>query len=112
MRIIILCSLVFLASCTAGVNTNKPSGTDTSYQGTKPTISIKQSSSTTITNGMVATPTYGTGKAQVEIFADFQCPACILSNESIMPIFEEYAANGKLTITFRQFPLTMHKNAK
>ncbi len=29
-----------------------------------------------------------------------------------MPIFEEYAKSGKLMITFRQFPLTMHKNAK
>lgn len=111
MRIIILCSLLFLASCTPGINTGKVSPS-TSYQGTKPAVSLKQSSSTTVTNGMVATPTYGTGRSQVEIFADFQCPACILSNESIMPIFEEYAANGRLTITFRQFPLTMHKNAK
>lgn len=30
-----------------------------------------------------------------------------------MPIFEEYAASGRLTITYRQFPLTtIHKNAK
>ncbi len=29
-----------------------------------------------------------------------------------MPIFEEYAASGKLTIIYRQFPLNMHKNAK
>ena len=29
-----------------------------------------------------------------------------------MPIFEEYAGAGKLTITYRQFPLQMHKNAK
>lgn len=49
---------------------------------------------------------------QVEIFADFQCPACIAYNDSIMPIFEEYAASGKLTIIYRQFPLQMHKNAK
>ena len=62
---------------------------------------------------MIATPTYGSGKMQVEIFADFQCPACMSYNETIQPIFEEYAASGKLTITFRQFPLTnIHKNAK
>ena len=62
---------------------------------------------------MVATPTYGSGKMQVEIFADFQCPACISYNETIQPIFEEYAGAGKLTIVFRQFPLSnIHKNAK
>ena len=53
----------------------------------------------------------GTVKVKVEIFADFQCPACIVFSENIQPIFEEYAASGKLTIEFRQFPLTMHKNA-
>jgi protein-disulfide isomerase len=78
----------------------------------KPAISLKQSSPTAVTNGAVATPTYGSGKMQVEIFADFQCPACIAYNDSIMPLFEEYAASGKLTIVYRQFPLQMHKNAK
>lgn len=112
MRFIIIYSLLFLASCTWGTTTPGTTSTTDTYQGTKPTISLKQSSPTTVTNGNVATPTYGTGKTQVEIFADFQCPACIVSNESIMPIFEEYAASGKLTITYRQFPLTMHKNAK
>lgn len=99
MRIIILVSLLLLSSCTASnvapdkknPNTNTPVATE---------------------NRTVATPTYGTGKNQVEVFADFQCPACIVSNDTIMPIFEEYAASGKLTITFRQFPLTtIHKNA-
>lgn len=99
MRIIILVSLLLLSSCTASNLTpdkNKPT--------TKTPVSIE--------NRTVATPTYGTGKTQVEVFADFQCPACIVSNEKIMPIFEEYAASGKLMITFRQFPLTtIHKNA-
>jgi protein-disulfide isomerase len=95
MRItpIIICSLLFLASCTTGTSTTPTPSTPTE-------------------NRTVATPTYGSGKTQVEIFADFQCPACISYNESIQPIFEEYAAAGKLTITYRQFPLQMHKNAK
>lgn len=63
-------------------------------------------------NRTIATPTYGTGKTQVTIFADFQCPACIATNESLFPILEGYAASGRLTITYRQFPLSMHKNAK
>ena len=97
MRYILLISVLFLASCTANTNPTKPSVT-------KPTSTETRT---------IATPTYGTGKMQVEVFADFQCPACIASNESLMPIFEEYAASGKLMITYRQFPLTsIHKNAK
>ena len=95
MRItpILICSLLFVASCTTGTSTTPTTSTPTE-------------------NRTVATPTYGSGKTQVEIFADFQCPACISYNESIQPIFEEYAASGRLTITYRQFPLQMHKNAK
>ncbi len=60
----------------------------------------------------IATPTYGTGKTQITLFADFQCPACMATNETIGKILEGYAASGKLTITYRQYPLSMHKNAK
>lgn len=100
MRILILTSLLLLASCTTTNNntTNQKLPINTTPIATE--------------NRTIATPTYGTGKVQVEVFADFQCPACIVSNETVMPIFEEYAANGKLMITFRQFPLSMHKNAK
>lgn len=109
---LVISSLLILSSCTLGTP-GSSSGTGSTYTPTKPTISLKQSSSTTVTNGMVATPTYGSGKMQVEIFADFQCPACISYNETIQPIFEEYAGAGKLTIVFRQFPLSnIHKNAK
>jgi protein-disulfide isomerase len=107
---IIIASLL-LTSCTLG-GSSSSSGTGSTYTPVKPTTSLKQSSSTIVTDGKVATPTYGSGKMQVEIFADFQCPACIAYNDSVMPIFEEYAAAGKLTITYRQFPLQMHKNAK
>lgn len=102
MRILILCSLLLLGSCVAGNgnqnNPNNPGKTDT------PTASTE--------NRTIATPTFGSGKTQVEIFADFECPACIMFSESIQPIFEEYAANGKLVLSFRQYPLEMHKNAK
>ena len=91
--------LILLGSCTASNNT--------------PNTSPSKPASVATENRTVATPTYGTGKTQIEIFADFQCPACIATNESIQPIFEEYAKAGKLTIVFRQFPLTsIHKNAK
>lgn len=117
MRIILISCLLVLASCTNSIGNIPSTKTSTGNQSTsipaKPALSLKQSSSSIAANGVVPTPTYGTGKTQVEIFADFQCPACISVNETIMPIFEEYAASGKLTITFRQYPLTtIHKNAK
>lgn len=96
MRIILITSLLFLASC---VSTQTPTG------NTPP-----PSTGTEVRT--VATPTYGSGRTQVEIFADFQCGACISFNETIHPIFEEYAASGRLMITYRQFPLASHKNAK
>ncbi len=88
----LICSLLLLTSC--GANTPPPTTVTPSETRT------------------IKTPTYGSGKMQIEVFADFQCPACIASNESIMPIFEEYASQGKMTITYRQFPLNMHKNAR
>ena len=60
----------------------------------------------------IASPTQGTGKHQLTIFADFQCPACIGFSKAIGPIFEQYAADGYLQITYKQFPLQNHKNAE
>jgi protein-disulfide isomerase len=68
--------------------------------------------STPTENRTIATPTYGTGKTQIIIFADFQCPACMATNETSGKILESYAASGRLMITYRQYPLSMHKNAK
>jgi len=102
MRIFILIGLLFLSACTATTNTTDTNKTPTPVT-TTPTVKE---------NHTVATPTFGSGKTQVEIFADFQCPACIVFSENVGPIFEEYAASGKLTITYRQYPLTqIHKNA-
>lgn len=57
-------------------------------------------------------PTYGSGKHTLVQFSDFQCISCIQSEQSVVPIFEEYAEAGKLTIEYRQFPLTsIHPNA-
>lgn len=55
---------------------------------------------------------FGTGKVQVEIFTDFQCPACIRFHQIWMPVIESFLQQGKITITYYQYPLTMlHKNA-
>lgn len=56
--------------------------------------------------------TYGTGKHTVEIFTDFQCPACINFSHTILPIIESAAASGQIQVIYRQYPLTnIHQNA-
>lgn len=98
--------LLLLASCT-----------DSSKIGVNPT-SWETKSATTANNTIpkenrtIPTPTYWSGKNTLEIFADFQCPACISFSKGVWLIMEDYAKQWKLTITYRQFPLTgIHKNA-
>jgi protein-disulfide isomerase len=93
-KIILSLSLLLLLSGCSDMN-NTPG---------KPTVSSETKT--------VATPTIGSGKHVVEIFADFQCPACIGFAKSIAPVIEWYAEKGQLQIVYRQFPLTqIHKNA-
>lgn len=62
---------------------------------------------------MIPSPTLGSGKHTLTIYADFQCPACIAFAKFIGPIFEEFASKGYLLITYKQFPLTsIHPNAE
>lgn len=83
---------VSLSSCTVQDN------------GTKPIVATESRT--------VATPTFGSGKHVVELFADFQCPACINFAKTIAPIIEWYAEKGQLQIVYRQYPLnSIHKNA-
>lgn len=108
--ITIIC-LVGLVSCT----TSTPSSPTITKPVTIDSGSVIQEAIPTVTVSggarSIPTPTYGSGKLQFEIFADFQCPACISFSENIGPILESYAASGKVMITYRQFPLPMHKNA-
>lgn len=43
-------------------------------------------------------------------FGDFQCPACGASHPIVKQIVNEY--KGKVKFVYRNFPLSMHKNAK
>lgn len=53
-----------------------------------------------------------TAKVQLEIFSDFQCPACITFHNLIGKKLEsDYIKTGKIGYTFRNFPLPFHKNA-
>jgi protein-disulfide isomerase len=95
--ILLMFALLTLASCTMSPPPSTSSGETTPVTKESKTI---------------PTPTYGSGKKVVTVFADFQCPACINFSHGIGQILESYAGSGKLQIEYRQFPLQMHKNAK
>ena len=62
----------------------------------------------------IESPFFGNkdAKVQMQIFTDFQCPACIQFNEVIgSQLFSEYADTGKIGLEYRMFPLSIHKNA-
>ncbi len=94
MKYLMILSLVFLASCTTPTT---PTNTTTPVT---PQV-------------MIPSPTLGSWKHTLTIFADFQCPACIAFAKIVGPIFEDYANRGHLVITYKQFPLTsIHPNAE
>jgi len=51
----------------------------------------------------------GNGAVQVVEFGDFQCPACGKAQPAVQQIKTEFA--GKITLYFRNFPLSQHANA-
>lgn len=58
-------------------------------------------------------PTIGTGKVELIVFSDFQCPFCQqFYNGAYKEIKAKYIDTGKVKITFRHFPLPFHQNAQ
>lgn len=96
--IISLVAILFLASC--GQNSDTKTTETTKTEVTKKEVTIAEN-----------TPTYGNGKAKLEIFADFQCPACQDSNTNFAPVLKNLADEGHITIIYRQYPLSFHINA-
>ena len=95
-KILFLLSLLFLAACTA-------------QTGTTPTTDAPS----VTPQVQIASPSYGSGKHTLMLFADFQCPACIQFSKVIGPVFEDYASRGYLKIVYKQYPLTsIHPNAE
>jgi protein-disulfide isomerase len=87
---LIFSSLFLLSSCTA--DTGKT---------TTPTVSKT-----------IEAPTFGGGVKKIDIYLDYQCPACINFSKTLWPIIDEYAEKGQLQVTYKQFPLTsIHQNA-
>ncbi|MDD2891398.1 MAG: thioredoxin domain-containing protein [Candidatus Gracilibacteria bacterium] len=52
-------------------------------------------------------------KVQLTIFADYECPACIYFEKTIgEELYEKYVKTNKISITYKNFPLTQHQNAE
>lgn len=71
-------------------------------------------SKTPVVSKDIESPFFGskTSKVQLEMFSDFQCPACIAFHNAIGKKLEsDYITTGKIGYTFRNFPLPFHKNA-
>ena len=52
-------------------------------------------------------------RVTVEVFSDFQCPACkSLHEQTLGRVRDEYARKGKIRLVHHDFPLPMHAFAK
>jgi protein-disulfide isomerase len=52
-------------------------------------------------------------KVTVEVFSDFQCPACkALHEQTLKPLISDYVDTGRVYLVHRDFPLAMHAYAR
>jgi protein-disulfide isomerase len=49
----------------------------------------------------------------VQVFSDFECPACKVFHERSLPQLErDFVVTGKVFLIFREFPLPIHKHSR
>jgi protein-disulfide isomerase len=54
-----------------------------------------------------------TAAVRIDLFSDFQCPACkALHEQTIKRLKEDYARQGKIRLVHHDFPLPQHKFAR
>jgi protein-disulfide isomerase len=54
-----------------------------------------------------------TAAVRIDLFSDFQCPACkALHEQTIKRVKEEFAQTGKIRLVHHDFPLPQHQYAK
>jgi protein-disulfide isomerase len=52
-------------------------------------------------------------KVRIDVFSDYQCPACkALAEGALKRVKEDYARQGKIRLVHHDFPLPMHKFAR
>lgn len=58
-------------------------------------------------------PSLGSGKLEITIFSDFQCPFCQqFWSGALKEIKSKYVDTGKVKLVFRHFPIPSHVNAQ
>ena len=54
-----------------------------------------------------------TAAVRIDLFSDFECPACkALHEQTIKRVKEEFALKGKLRLVHHDFPLPQHRHAR
>ena len=54
-----------------------------------------------------------TSPVKIEVFSDYQCPACQqFYLHTMRSVLSEYADAGKVCVIYREFPLSMHQHAR
>ena len=54
-----------------------------------------------------------TAAVRIDVFSDFECPACkSLHEQTIKRVKEEFALKGKIRLVHHDFPLPQHKHAR
>ena len=54
-----------------------------------------------------------TAAVRIDLFSDFECPACkALHEQTIRRVKEEFALKGKIRLVHHDFPLPQHKHAR
>ena len=74
------------------------------------TVPLLASSGSIVGTGIsdASAPTLGTGRHEVVVFSDFQCPACAVA----APLLTQLAQEESIQLVYRYFPLTgIHANA-
>jgi protein-disulfide isomerase len=53
-----------------------------------------------------------TAPIQIEVFSDYQCPACkVLHEQTLRPLMADYVPKGRVYLIHREFPLPGHQYA-
>ena len=68
-----------------------------------------------LTNTGLAGPTLGTGASAItiDLYHDFQCPACkVLYEQTLKPLIANYVKTGRVYLVEHYYPLPMHAHAR
>jgi len=84
-------------------------------QGSKAAPKAKKAAAPAVVAPKEIVKAFGSRTAPItmEVFSDFQCPACrTLFLEAIQPMMNDYVRTGKVYFVHRDNPLTMHPYAR